>query len=138
MKSTCITKERKWLMQVECKWCSALKKDNFKHKLYTAHKFWEDAPLPSLQHILWLFAGAKSKCHFLSKVPKLGLLLSWNFGRSYIFQKKTYSEHARAICYSPQKNLSKGVLHYPIIGHLTPSLRGFMVKSQIPNLIPNI
>jgi hypothetical protein len=35
-------------MQVERKWCGKLNKDNFKHKLYTAHNLWEEAPLPSL------------------------------------------------------------------------------------------
>jgi hypothetical protein len=42
-------------------------------------------------------------------------------------------EHTRAIFYSPQKDLSNGVLQAPIRDHLTPSLRGFVVGSQIPN-----
>jgi len=36
MKSTCTTKERGWLVQVECKWCNKLSRDNLKHKFYTA------------------------------------------------------------------------------------------------------
>jgi hypothetical protein len=40
------------------------------------------------------------------------------------------------ISYSPQKDLSNNVLHAPIGDHLTPALRGFVVKSQIPNLTP--
>jgi len=48
MKSTCTTKKKGRLVQVECKWCDELSKDNFKHKLYMAHNLWEEAPLPSL------------------------------------------------------------------------------------------
>ncbi len=38
------------------------------------------------------------------------------------------------IAYSPKKDLSNGVLHAPIRVHLTPALKRFVVKSQIPNL----
>jgi hypothetical protein len=47
-------------MQVECKWCAKFSKDNFKHKFYTAHNLWEEAPLPSLKY-LWLSIGATFK-----------------------------------------------------------------------------
>jgi hypothetical protein len=47
---------------------------------------------------------------------------------------QTCLEHKRAIAYSPQKDFSNGVLHAPIKDHLTFALRGFVVKSQIPNL----
>jgi hypothetical protein len=36
-----------------------------------------------------------------------------------------------------QKDLSKGVLHAPIIDHLTLALKGFVVGNQIINLTPN-
>ncbi len=36
------------VVQVECKWCNGLNRDNLKHKLYTTHNPWEEAPLPSL------------------------------------------------------------------------------------------
>jgi hypothetical protein len=36
MKSTCIIKEKGWLMQIERKWYNGLSMDNFKHKLYMA------------------------------------------------------------------------------------------------------
>jgi len=36
IKSTYITKERRWLVQIERKWCGGLNKDNFKHKFYMA------------------------------------------------------------------------------------------------------
>ncbi len=48
IKSTYITKERRWLVQIERKWCGGLNKDNFKHKFYMARNLWEEAPLPSL------------------------------------------------------------------------------------------
>jgi hypothetical protein len=31
------TKERRWLVQVECKWYDGLGRDNLKHKFYMAH-----------------------------------------------------------------------------------------------------
>jgi hypothetical protein len=48
MKSTCTTKERRQLVQIEFKWCDELNRDNFKHKFYTAYNLWEEAPFPSL------------------------------------------------------------------------------------------
>jgi len=137
MKSTCTTKEKLRLVQMECKWCDEFKRENLKHKLYMTCKFWEEAPLHSLQYILWLYARVTSRWCFLSRVPKLGLLLSWNFGSTYLSLKKVILEHEMAISHSPQKNLSNGVLHFPIGGHLTPFLTGFVVESPIPNLTPN-
>ncbi len=29
-------------MQIECKWCDGLNKNNLKHKLYMTHNLWED------------------------------------------------------------------------------------------------
>jgi hypothetical protein len=48
MKSTYTTMEKRWLIQVDYKWCDGLSKDNFKHKLYMACNLWEEAPLHSL------------------------------------------------------------------------------------------
>jgi hypothetical protein len=48
MKSSYTIKKRKWLVQVEWKWCDEFSKDNFKYKLYMARNLWEEAPLPSL------------------------------------------------------------------------------------------
>ncbi len=84
--------------------------------------------------------GITFKCHFSPNpqvgVPKLGLLLSQNFGRSYLFQIKFFFKNVKAKSYSLQKNLSKGVYHAPIGAHLTPAFKGLVVKSQIPNLTP--
>jgi hypothetical protein len=55
MKSMCITKERGQLMQVECKWCNELKRNNFKDKLYTTHNLWDETPLPSVSHIMVVY-----------------------------------------------------------------------------------
>jgi hypothetical protein len=41
------------------------------------------------------------------------------------------------ISYNSQKDLSNGVLHAPIGDDLTFFLKGFVVKSQVPNLTPN-
>jgi hypothetical protein len=40
--------ERRRLVQVEWKWYGELSRANFKHKLYTTHNLWEEAPLASL------------------------------------------------------------------------------------------
>jgi hypothetical protein len=53
------------------------------------------------------------------------------------FLNQAFFEHVMTIIYSPQKNLSIGVLQDPIKHHLTPNLRGFMIKSQIFNLTPS-
>jgi hypothetical protein len=68
------------------------------------------------------------------KIPKLGLLLSENFGHAYFPQNQICLEHAKGISYSPQKYFSKGVLHALIKNDLTLVVRGFVVRSQIPNL----
>ncbi len=131
MKSTCTTKKRKWLMQVECKWCNALNKDNLKHKLYTTCNLWEEASIPPYNIIcdsLWVYNPNdkfKKKIETLV-VPKLWTLISSS--------NQTFLEHVKALPYSLEKDLSK-LYHAPIGNHLTPALRGFMVKNQIPNLI---
>jgi hypothetical protein len=52
--------------------------------------------------------------------------------------KQTCLEHARAIFYSLERDLFKDVLHTLIKDHLAPTFSGFLVKSQIPNLVPNV
>jgi hypothetical protein len=69
---------------------------------------------------------------FFLGTPTLGIQNFWMF----IFSSnQACLEHARAISYIPQKDLSNNVLHPLIENHLTIALRGFVVKSQIPNLI---
>jgi hypothetical protein len=75
-------------MQVKCKWC----KDNFKHKLYMACNLWEEHHSRAY-NILYDFPQGLHPNNIFSHdsqvgVPKLGLLLSQNFGRSYLFQNK--------------------------------------------------
>jgi hypothetical protein len=52
--------------------------------------------------------------------------------------KKVFLDHARPISYNPQKDVSNGVLCGPIKDHLALATRGFVVGSQIHNLIPNL
>ncbi len=73
--------------------------------------------------------------NFEMGVSKLGLLLSQNYRHSYLPQNQACLEHARAISYSSQKDISNGVLHAPIRAHVTLALKGFVVGSQILNLI---
>jgi len=80
-------------MQVEWKWCGGFNKNNFKHKFYTTYKFWEEEPLPFLKYIFCaLLQGLHPNVIFPRdsqvEIPKLGLLLSQNFGHSYISQIK--------------------------------------------------
>jgi hypothetical protein len=51
---------------------------------------------------------------------------------------QTCLEHARAISYNLQKDLSNDALHAPINNLFTLAPREFVVGSQIPNLIPNL
>jgi hypothetical protein len=46
MKSTCTSKKRGRLLQIEWKCCGGLSKNNFKHKFYMACNLWEEALLP--------------------------------------------------------------------------------------------
>ncbi len=46
-------------------------------------------------------------------------------------------EHAKAIYYNPQKDILNLKYARPIEVHLAPTLKGFVVNSQIPNLNPN-
>jgi len=64
----------------------------------------------------------------------LGLLLSQNFGHSYRSQIK-YSWNMWKEYLITSKDFSKGVLHAPIRNDLTCTLRGFVVRNQILNLI---
>jgi hypothetical protein len=72
--------------------------------------------------------GATCKWHFSPRLssgsPKIGSLA-------------IYFEYAMKISYSLQKYLSNGVLHTLIEDDLTLALKGFVVKSQIPNLTPS-
>ncbi len=70
-------------------------------------------------------------------IPKLRLLLSQNFGCSYLSQIKFFFvENMKIISYIPQKDLSKGVQHTPIEAHLSLVFNGFMVRNQFLNLNP--
>jgi hypothetical protein len=139
MKSTCVIKERKRLVQVECKWCDKFSRENFKHKLYMTCNLWEEAPLPSTT--LWFFAWVTSKWHFFlgfpNESPKIGTLIVPKLWMLISSSNQAYLEHEiKEISYSPQKYLSNGVSHALIGDHLTLAIRGFMVGSQIPNLTP--
>jgi hypothetical protein len=46
-------------------------------------------------------------------------------------------EHASKISYNFQKDLSNSALHAPIENDLTLVLRGFVVRSQVPNFTPD-
>jgi hypothetical protein len=130
MTSTCTTKEIRWLVQVECKWCDELNRDNFKQKLYMACNLWEEAPLPSLYYILCLSTWATSKRHFFLGFPSGSPKTNFYYPKTlddHIFFKLSFFEHTMAISYSFQKDLSNSVLHAPIGDHLTLALKGFVV-----------
>ncbi len=61
----------------------------------------------------------------------MGILKLWTF---ISFSKQACLECTKEMSYNLQKYISNGVFHTPIKAHLTPSLKGFMVKSQIPSL----
>ncbi len=55
----------------------------------------------------------------------------------HIFFKTNVFGACEGIFYIPQNDFSNGVLHALIRDHLTPTLKGFVLESQIPNLTPN-
>jgi hypothetical protein len=56
----------------------------------------------------------------------------------HIFFKSSFIlNHARALYDSLQKDISNGVSHVLIRNHLTLILKGFVVESQILNLVPD-
>ncbi len=68
--------------------------------------------------------------------PKIGTFVISNFWTFISSSNQAILAHARALYINSLKDLSNGVLHILIKDYLTPTLRGFMVKSQIPNLTP--
>jgi hypothetical protein len=75
---------------------------------------------------------------FFPGSPKIGTFIIPKFWMFISFSNQTCLEHVIALSYSPQKDISNGVLHTPIKNHLTPALKGFVVKNQIPNLTPDL
>ncbi len=136
MRSTCTTKKRRQLVQVEWKWCNGVSRDNLKHKLYKTCNLWKEAPLPSLYKIMCFFARTISKCHFPSKlpsgspktrtffVPKLWMLIS--------FSNQVYFGNARAISLALKKIFPK-MYSTPHSELILPLLsRGLWSRVQFP------
>jgi hypothetical protein len=94
MSSTCRTKKRRQLVQVEWKWCGRLNRDNLKHKLYILVTFGRRHHSPPYNILCASPWGLHPNVTFprdsQMRVPKLGLLLSQNFGRSYFSQIKFF------------------------------------------------
>jgi hypothetical protein len=63
-------------------------------------------------------------------IPKLWMFIS--------FSNQVSFENSRALSYSPQKCLSYGLYHTRVKFHFTPTFKGFVVRSQIPNLTPTL
>jgi len=131
------TKKKERLMQIEWKWWDKLSRANFKHKLYTTHNLWEEASLPSLHYTLCLLPkmGITFKCHFFLGNPKTRTFVVRKLWTLIYFSNQVCFENMKTISYSLQKTLSNGLQHAPIRTHLTPAFKGFVVESQIPNLI---
>ncbi len=71
------------------------------------------------------------------KCLKVGILIVPKFWMFISSSNQNFLEHRTTITYSFQKYLSNGVLFAPIGNHLTPTLRGFVIGSQILNLTPD-
>jgi uncharacterized protein (DUF2062 family) len=69
---------------------------------------------------------------------KIETLIVSNLWTFIYLLNQYFLEHTRAISYSPEKDLSNGVLHTPIRNDFAPALKGFVVGSQILNLIFNV
>jgi hypothetical protein len=125
-------------VQVECKWCDRLRKDNFKHKVYTVRNLGKKHHSPPYN----IFYDSPWGLHpndTFSRTPKWESQ-NWDSCCLELWTLISLSKQAcldctRKISYNVQKDLFNGVLHAPIKYHLIPSLRGFVVGSQIFNLI---
>ncbi len=131
MKSTYATKEKWWLVQVECKWCSELNKNNLKHKFYMAYNFWEEAPFPSLLYIITLY-GAYIQIAFFLGTPKIGTHIVLKLLMTISSSNQAYLEHEKAISYNLQKYLSNDALHALNKDHLILALKGFVSVIKFP------
>jgi hypothetical protein len=131
-------------MQVERKWCDGFSKDNFKHKFYMTRNLWEEAPLPSSYYTLCLFAGTTSKCHFFLGLPsglpngspKTKTLVVPKLWPFIFFSNQGFLKMWQEYLITFKNIFPIVYKHTPIRPHLTPTFQGFMVKSQISNLIP--
>jgi len=85
-------------------------------------------PLPIVYYVT-LREGYIQMTLFL-ETPKIGTFVVQKLWMFIFFSNQACLEHVRALSFSPQKVLSKSVLHAPIKDHLTPTLRGF-VKLRI-------
>jgi hypothetical protein len=85
---------------------------------------------------MWLFTRVTSKWHFFPKTPKIGTFVVQKFWMLIFSPNQACLEHVRALSSYAKKNLSKGVSYAWIRNHLTVVLRGFLIGSQIFNLIP--
>ncbi len=94
MKSTYTTKDKRRLMQIEWKWCDELSKDNLKHSFTCPTTFGRRHHSPPYNILCASLQGLHPNVTFPQDsqmgVPKLGLLLSQNFGCLYFFQIKFF------------------------------------------------
>jgi len=67
-------------------------------------------------------------------VPKIRLLLSQKISCSYLLQIKCVWSMQGKYFIAFKKKKFNNLLHASIRDHLMPTLRGFMVRNQIPNL----
>jgi hypothetical protein len=83
---------------------------------------------------------ATSKWHFFlgfpNGSPKIGTHVIWKLWMFISSSNQAFLEHMKKPSYSPENDIFNSVLHAPIENHLTSTLRGFVVGTQIPNLTP--
>jgi hypothetical protein len=84
-------------------------------------------PLPLVYFVT--LCGGYIQMAFFPESPKIGTLVISKFWMFISSSNQAFLEHVKVTSYNPQKNLSKGVFHAPIEGHLTPALKGFVVKN---------
>ncbi len=126
-------------MQVEWKWCNGLIGTTLSISFTQPTTYERRHHSPPYNILCDLSTGTISKCHFSSGLPsgspKIGTLVVPKLWRFVSFSNQVCYENAGAIFYIPQKDLSNDVRNAPIGPHLTPTFKGFMVRSQILNLI---
>jgi hypothetical protein len=105
MKSTCTTKKRGRLVQIECKWCNEFNKNNLKHKLCTTHTL-EGGTTPLLIVNFVTLRKGYIQMTFFPKTPKIGTFVVLTFWTFIYSLNQVFLEHAKALFNSLQKIFS--------------------------------
>ncbi len=112
IKSTCTTNEKRWLMQVECKWFGGFKGTTLNTSFTWPATFGRrpsSLPYNILHDSPWSYIQMTFFPRLSSGHPKIGTFIVSKLWTLIFISNKICFENEMAISYSAQKNLSNGV-----------------------------